>query len=259
MALFLDSNLGHSTRAREMIAELDGSTTIELLRQVAEPNRLLTIAIGLSLGLFSLLLVAPAMAGATIAAAAAADERLSLRRLLVGAGEFYGRMLRTFLVGLLPLGIGGAIAWAILRGIWKANEHATWETAAYARLRIGILGSALLVFLFHSLIDAARAHFAADPSRRSAVLTLWSAIRLLLRRPVRLLALGALGSGTAFLVAALLMGVRLQLNQDNVWRICLAWLFAQGAQLAVGWGRGTRIFGFVELVRADVADRTGPQ
>jgi hypothetical protein len=217
---------------------------------------MLTLGIGLGGGVLSLLLIAPAMAGVTVAAAAAADERFPLRRLLAGAGEFYGRMLRTFLVGLLPLGIGGAIAWAILRGIRKANEHAVWETVAYGRLRIGILAAALLVFLFHSLVDAARAHFSANPSRRSAVLALWAAVRLLVRRPVRLLALGALGSGTAFVIAALLMAVRLQVNQDNGWRICLAWLLAQGAQLAVGWGRGTRIFGFAELVRADTADRT---
>jgi hypothetical protein len=255
LALFFHSNLAYSTRAQEVIAGIDGSTTIELVRQLGEPNRMLAIGIGLAGGLLSLFLIAPAMAGMTVAAAAANDERLKLRRLFVGAGEFYARMLRTSLVGLVPLGAGGVIAWVILRAISKANQRATWETLAHARLGIGILAGALAVFLFHLLVDEARAHFAADPSRRSAVLALWAAVRLLVRRPVCVITLGALGTGIAFLIPAVLMALRLQVNQDNVWRISIAWLFAQGAHLAVGWGRGARIFGFAELARADAADR----
>ena len=254
-ALFLDTNLAHSTRAREVIAAIDGSTTVELFRQLTEPERIWSISTGLGAALLALLLIGPAMAGATVAAAAADDERLPLRQLLAGAGDFYGRMLRAFIAGLVPLGIGSAITWAILRAIFKANERATWETAAHARIGMGILAGALSVFLFHTIVDAARAHFAAEPWRRSAVLALWGAVRLLVRRPLRLLALGALGSGTAFLIATLLMAVRLQVNQDDVWSISLAWLLAQGAYLGIGWGRGIRVFGFAELVRADAADR----
>ena len=255
LALFLDGNLAHSTQAREVIAGIDGSTTVELYRQLTEPARILSIAVGAGAGLLFLFVIGPAMAGATVAAAAAAGERLPLRRLVAAAGEFYGRMLRAFIAGLLPLGIGSAIAGAILWGISKANERATWETVAHARIGLGVLAGALSVFLFHTLMDATRAQFAADPSRRSAVLALWAAVRVLVRRPVRLLALGAVGSGIAFVIAAMLMAARLQLDQGNVWRIFLAWLLAQGAQLGIGWGRGTRIFGFTELVREDAADR----
>src|SRR5262249_60362669 len=110
--------------------------------------------------------------GAPGSAAAAGGEPLALRRLVVAAGEFDGRLLRAFIAGVLPLGIGSALAGAILWGISKANERATWETVAHARIGLGVLAGALSVFLFHTLMDATRAQFAADPSRRSAVLAL---------------------------------------------------------------------------------------
>ena len=49
----------------------------------------------------ALIFLSPFAAGAMVAAARS-DEPPRLSRLLAGAGEFYGRMLRTLLTGLVP-------------------------------------------------------------------------------------------------------------------------------------------------------------
>ena len=134
-----------------------------------------------------------------------------------------------------------------------AGAHSARRSAAY--LVLAAIGAALALFVFQLAVEAARAQFAADPGRRSAVLAIWSAVRLLVRRPVRAFTVGAVGAAVAFGGALLLMALHLQATQSSPAAIALAWLVAQGAQLAVGWGRATRILGLADLSRADAAER----
>src|SRR5207302_2265151 len=137
-------------------------------------------------------------------------------------------------------------AWLALKIASKVNERAVWETTANRNLLLALVASAALVFLGHLIVDAARAQFAADPLRHSAVLALWSALRLILRQPLRALAVGALGALAGLGLALALMALRLRIEQAGALTLALAWLLAQGAHLAVGWGRATRIFGLAE-------------
>jgi hypothetical protein len=249
VASFFAVNLDHSTRAKQVVARMDGSTFIELLRRLGEPGTASAMG-GMLAGaaLVALLLTGPALSGALVTAARS-DEPLPLQRLLVGAGEFYGRMLRTFLLGLVPLAAAAGLVALLIKAVSKANERAVWEADAHARLRGGLLLSAAVLFVFHLLVDAARAHFAAEPTRRSALIALWNAARLLARRPLRVLAVGATGTAVGLGLAAVLMALRIQVNQAGVAGMALAWMLAQAAHLAVGWGKGARIFGLAELVR----------
>jgi hypothetical protein len=79
-------------------------------------------------------------------------------------------------------------------------------------------------------------------------------VRLLLRRPLRTFALGAVGSLAGTGLALVLMLLRLRIEQATPARVALAFLLAQLATIAVGWGRAARIIGFAELVRADAAE-----
>jgi hypothetical protein len=78
---------------------------------------------------------------------------------------------------------------------------------------------------------------------------------MVVRRPFRAIAVGALGTVLGAGLAAALMVVRLRISQGGVASMALAWLLAQGAQVAIGWGRAVRIEGLTELSRADAADR----
>lgn len=251
---FLRGQLDHSTRAAQSVAWLEGATLIELLRQLGEPGAAAPLGWGATSAALCLLAVSPFVAGATVAAARS-DERLRLGALMAGGGELYGRMLRTLLLGLVPLGLGSAAAAGAFRLAARANERATTETAAHRNLVAAAAGAAVVLFVVHLVVEAARAQFAADPGRRSAVLALWSGARLLVRRPARAFAVGAAGTVAGLGAALVLMAWRLQVVQSGPAGLALAWLLAQAAQVAVGWGRAARIFGLSELLRADAAAR----
>ncbi|HEY6912562.1 MAG TPA: hypothetical protein VI356_24485 [Myxococcales bacterium] len=253
---FFREKLDHSTGAAWNVASLEGSTLIELLRQLRQPGPSLALGWGAASAVVCLLAVSPFVAGATVAAARS-DGSLRLGALMAGGGELYGRMLRTLLAGLVPIGLGSAAAAGIGKVAARASERATTETAAQRNLVVASVCAAAVLFVVHLVVEAARAQFAADPGRRSAVLALWSGARLLLRRPARAFAVGAVGALAGVGGALILMTLRLQLVQSGATSIALAWLLAQAAQVAVGWGRATRIFGLAELSRADAAARAG--
>jgi hypothetical protein len=251
---FFDRHLGRWPRASSLLARLDGSAFLELLRLLPENGSADSIRSGLVGALLVLLFSAPFAAGTTVAQAQT-DETLNLRQLAAGAAGLYGRMLRTLLCGLLPLLLAGALAAGAFALANRANDKVLSEATADRNWLLASLPAALALFIAHLLLDSARAQFAADSSRRSAVLALWSAARLFLRRPLRMLLIGLAGGALALAPAALLMGLRLQLAQRSALVVALAWLLAQGAQLAVGWGRNTRLFALADLVRADAAYR----
>ena len=251
---FLSGALDHWPGAKGIVGHLDGATSVELLMKLTDATPAALNA-GILGALLALLLLSPFVAGVTVAAARS-DEALPTRKLLAGGGEFYGRMLRVFVVAALPLGVGGGIAAAAFRTASKANEKAIWEAHADQNSRNAMLVAAAALFVMHLFVDLARSHFAAEPQRRSAFLAAWGGVRLFFRRPLRTLLVGLTGSALAMGGAALFMGLRLQVTQSGAGRMALAWALAQAAQLAIGWGRGTRIFGFAELIRVDAADRT---
>jgi hypothetical protein len=164
-------------------------------------------------------------------------------------------MLRTALAGLLPLALAGALIAGIVALTSSALERVLTETAADRVLLAAALATALVLFAFHLILDAGRAQFAADASRRSALAALWSGARLCVRNPLRTLALGALGTLLGLGIALAAMAMRLQIPQRGPASMALAWLLAQTAQLAIGWGRAVRIEGLAEVCRADAALR----
>ena len=251
---YLSSQLDHSTRAKDVVAWMDASTAVDLLRHLGDAGAGEALVMGLLGAVVALLFLAPFMAGAMVAAARS-DEPLPLHRLLAGAGEMYGRMFRTTLCGLIPVGIGAALASAALKAAQSLASKAIWETQAQRSFRILFVVAAIVFFLFHLLVDTARAQFVAEPARRSALLALWSAVRLFWRQPLRVLAVGALGSAVGLGLAALAMVLRLRIDQAGIFSILIAWMLAQAAHLSIGWGRAARIFGIAELARADTADR----
>ena len=104
-------------------------------------------------------------------------------------------------------------------------------------------------------LDLARGILAAHPGRRSALLALVDAVRLLARRPLAVAGMGLVGTLAALGTAAALLLLRAQIRQGSPAGIAAAFVLAQLAVAAVGWGRAARIAGFAELVRADAAER----
>ncbi|MGZ6123533.1 MAG: hypothetical protein ACXWLR_01150 [Myxococcales bacterium] len=251
---FLSQHLDHSPRGPQAVAWMDGSTLIELIRQLGEDGASRALIGGLGAAVLTLLVTAPFVAGAMVASARN-DEALPFRPLLAGAGELYGRMVRLALAALIPLGAAGALVAGIVKLAADADERALTETAAGRMQLLAAAAAASALFVAHLIADAGRAQFVADPGRRSALLALWGGLRMLIRRPLRALAVGALGTVLGLGVAAALMTVRLRISQGGPATMALAWLLAQGAQVAIGWGRAIRIEGLSDLSRVDAASR----
>ena len=250
----LSAMLDHSPRAAAAVAWMDGAMMSDVLRQLSEPGPSAAIPAGFLHALLLLLVLSPVAAGALVTAARS-GERLPLRDLLRGAGELYGRMSRMTLVGLAVTGLSGALAGLVMKMVSRVGEKAIWETAAARQLRVGVLVSAAIVWLAHLTVDAGRARLAAEPHRRSAFRAWWAGLRLVVRRPLRALGVGATGSIVGLGLAALLLVVRLRVVQSSAGTIAVAWVLAQLAVLAIAWGRASRIFGLTELARADSAER----
>jgi hypothetical protein len=252
LVAFFDRHLGRSTRAATLLARLDGAALLDLARLLPENGSAESIGFGLTSAVLVLLLSAPFAAGVVVAAAQT-DERLDLRRLCAAAASLYGRMLRTFLCGMVPLGLACALAAGAFALANHANERVISETVADRNWLLASLPSLLFLFVAQMLVDAARAQFAVDPSRRSALLALWSATKLSMRRPLRVLSIGTCGALVAVLAASSCMALRQKLEQKNALMVVLAWLLAQAAQGSIGWGRNTRILALADLSRADAA------
>jgi hypothetical protein len=259
MASFLGSLFDHSPGAAALIARLDSHAFTEVLKQLGEPSAQ-GVFTGAHAGLVFAAILAPALAGAAATLARTQDEPLRVRALLAGAGELYPRMLRMALVSLLPLGVAGVVAGLAFHFAGKSGDHAVVEATADRAMRLATGVSVLFFWLAHVTLEAGRAHLAAQPERKSAFLAWWGGVRLVLRRPGKVLGLCLVttvcGIGGALLVTAL----RNRLVQAGPGTIVLALLLSQLAIVAIAWGRSSRLVGLVLLVRDDgrVSPRKAP-
>ena len=254
VASFLGALFDHSTRT-DLVARLDSSAFTEVMRQLREQDAA-AIYPGTHAALVVALVLAPLLAGAAAAMARHHKAHLQLGALLGGAGGMYLKMLRLALVALLPLGLAGAGAGLAFHLAGKSGEHATLETSADAAMHWATAVSVLLVWLAHVTVEAGRAHLAAQPERKSAVLAWWSGVRLAVRRPGKVFAVclltSVLGVGGALLVTAL----RYRITEGGVGTIALGFLLAQVAVVAIAWGRSSQLVGLVEIIRAETKPGT---
>jgi hypothetical protein len=249
VASFLGSLLDHSPRAAALVGALDSAAFSEVLRQLAEPAAA-PIWSGLQAAALAALLLAPALAGASVAMARA-PEPLRVRALLAGAGEQYPRMLRMLLVAAIPMGVAGvvgAVAFHVANG---AADRAVHEASADRATAIAGVVTGVFVWLAHVTLEAGRAHFATDPERRSAFLAWWSGVRLVVRRPGPVFALSAVTSIVAVGGATLVTALRYRLPQTGPATIAVAFVIGQVAIAVLAWGRSSRIAGLAALIRAD--------
>ncbi len=248
MKHYLEWLFDRSTREGDLVARLDSPALIEVLRQLRDPEAA-GIFSGTHAAVVFALILAPALAGAAAALARHHTSHLRLRGLLGGAGELYPRMFRMALVAALPLGIAGGVSALAFHLAQTSSASASLESASDSGYRWATLLTLLLLWLASVTIEAGRAHLAAEPERKSALVAWWAGVKLLVRRPGKALGLCAMtsvvGTGTALLVTAL----RNRIVEGGAATILLGLLLGQLAIVAIAWGRSSRMVGLVELVR----------
>jgi hypothetical protein len=180
---------------------------------------------------------------------AEAPARPRLRELLAGAGSYYPRLLRMQIAAVIPLGLAGIVISVVNKWASRVSDAATSETATHTSARIALVISIVFLFLAQLIVDAGRARLAAEPHRRSAVRALWAGVKLIRRRPLHALSLGAVTMIAGLLVAAVLLVVRQQITQGSTMAILVAFVIGQLAVAAVAWGRAAKLCGLVEIAR----------
>jgi hypothetical protein len=247
---FLGGLFDTSPRAEALLRTLDSSAFLEVLKQSGEPGTE-GIGVGFQAALLVAALLAPVLAGAVVHLART-SETTGFRSLLGAAGELYPRMLRMAVVSVLPLGIAGGLIAAVMHFTSDATAKSVLESSADHLSLASKAVAVLLVWLANVTVDAGRAHFAAQPERKSAFLAWWSGVKLTARHPLDVLGLCL---GTTLLgvgLAAFVTAIRLRVPQSGAGSIALGFLLAQLAVLPLAWGRATRVVGMADRIRDDV-------
>ena len=107
----------------------------------------------------------------------------------------------------------------------------------------------LLVWLANVTVDAGRAHFAAEPERRSALVAWWSGLKLMARRPLAVLGVSLATTLLGVGLAAILTAIRLRLPLAGSASIAGSFVLAQLALVPLAWGRAGRVVGLTEVIR----------
>jgi hypothetical protein len=251
---FFGELFSRSPRWQEIASSIDSSVLTGMIKAFQTPAAA-AIRPALQTSLVLALVFAPFLAGAALVVADS-DARPRLRGLLSGAAALYPRLLRMQLAALIPLGVAGFLAGMVLSWASHVSDAVTSEGATHTSGRLALVVSILVVFVAQLVVDAGRARLAAEPARRSAVVALWAGVKLIVKRPLHALSLGAASTAVALLVAGLLLVVRQQITQSSGAAVLLAFLIAQLAVVAIGWGHAAKLCGLVEIAR-DLAAAPG--
>ncbi len=237
-----DRSVGATSYARQL--DLAALTDLASLH----PQFAAALGSGAVVALAMTLLLSPLLTGAAITAARA-PAPLGFAALAAGGVQEYGRLLRTLLWAIVPLGLA-----AFLGGIAgdAAADHAAssvLETSAdNARLGATVV-TAVLLLLAHATLDLGRAKLALERRRSSAVLAWLAGLRLLARRPLAILGfyLGVTIVGLG--LAGLLAVARINVPALGAGSFLAGLVLAQLAVLVLAWMRCARLFGLIELAR----------
>ncbi|MGV8942973.1 hypothetical protein [Thermomonas sp.] len=206
------------------------------------------LAGGIRFATILMLLLAPLLAGATLAAARS-RETLGFGDLLRGGIGEYGPMVRMLIWSVIPLGIA-ILAAVVIIGI---NEAAHPEAVLASELdtgrRIALIVGGILWVLAHASLEAGRGWLAADGRLRSAIKAWWRGAKLLLRRPFAVLSVYLVTTLAGLLLAVLLVGVRQHIDANSGLGFVLAMLAGFGITAALAWSRIARLFGMQSLAQ----------
>lgn len=255
LASFFGGLLDHSPRWRELSEALDSAALAQLAKALMTPAAA-GLATGIETSVVLAVLFAPLLAGAALVVAEA-RTRPRFRTLVSGAAGYYGRLLRMQIAALIPLALAVIVAGIVVGWSSGSADRATTVAQAQTSTRIGWLVSAIVVFVAQLVVDAGRARLAAEPGRRSALFALGAGIKLVVKRPLRAVAVGLSATVIALLAAAVLLVLRQQIAQTGFAAVVLAVVVAQLAVAAIGWGHAARLCGLVEIAHELAGTRAG--
>lgn len=241
---WLAERFDHSVHAAAIAAGRAPALALDAL--LAREAPLALLGVNIAAHALLMLLLAPLLAGAVLAAIRARAP-LGFGALLRGAIGEYGPLLRMLLWSLLLLALAAAVAAGLLAANMATHAHAVQASELVPGIRLAQGVGVLLVVLALASTDAGRGWLAADGRRRSALAAWWRGLRLLLRRPLAVLGVW-LGTWLAGLLPALaLLWLRQRLDGGSLAAVLAALLLASLIVAVLAWSRIARLYALAAL------------
>lgn len=243
---WLQAQFGQSLHAADVASGRNLPLLLDGLFSIAQSGSWLRSSAALATVLAVVL--SPWLNGMVIASLRA-GRTLGFGELLQQGLAEYGRMFRTLVWSLLPLGIAVGIGAGLLGMAGKKSDTAIMASDVEGIGRVALWSAIALFVLAHATVEAGRGWLGADHTLRSAIRAWWRGCKLLLRRPFAVLAV-YLGTAIAgYGLAALLGVIRLQVNGASAAGFAAAFALTQLVVIALAWGRIARLYGMASLAR----------
>jgi hypothetical protein len=201
----------------------------------------------LLLGSILTVLLSPLLAGMMVTAAGPGDRPLRLLALLTGALSWYWRMLRLWLVSLVPLAAVAGLAAGAFKLASRRAETALLESQADRAQLLALIAVITLFVLVHATIEAGRAQLASDERLRSGWRAWLRGVRHTVRRPLAVLGSYLGATVLAWLLAAVLLVVRIRIPATSLPLLWCAFLVTQLGVAVIGWGRAARLAALIAV------------
>lgn len=247
--------LDHSVHASEWATQLSGLAITDVFTQIGRNNAGLSSASNLAMVLA--LLLSPLLTGMVIASGRA-GRTLGFAGLLQGGIHEYGRMLRSLLWAIIPLGIAFAIGGGAFAIADNRADQAVLQSSADTASLIAWIVFAVVFVIAHASVEAGRAQFIADPGLRSAIRGWWRGFRQLLKRPLSTLGIYLAVSVIGYGLVLLLGMLRIRMDGDDLLMFTLAFLVTQLGVIVLAWMRSARLFGLAAVANGRRSTTTTP-
>lgn len=249
--------LGHHPDAGHVVASQDIAPIVDSVMTLGDgagSHGMMAIGQGLMTAVVIAVLLTPWLTGMVIASLRE-GRALGFGELWAGGWREYGRQFRLLLVALIPWAVVGVIALA--GGFWARHGSDTQilETIAERRISILLWVVAVASFLAYTTIEAGRAAFAADNSLRSAMRAWLRGLKLILRRPFRVLLMVLVTMAIGIGVAWLLQQPALRSTTASGGMV---WVLAQLAVIVIWWTRIARLSALTTISPAPVVVDVAP-
>ena len=240
----LQSQFAYSPKSAAIAAMDDLPLMIEGLRGMSEQLTGITLA-GMVATAITLLL-SPWLTGMVVASIRA-RRSLGMGELAHGGLSEYGRMFRTLLWSIIPMGIAIGVGAAIFVALGKRAEGAILASEAARASNIGMGVIAVLALFAHATVEAGRGWIAADIGLRSVIRAWWRGLKLVLSRPLASLIV-YLGTAIAGYGLALVFAwLRTKTGGAGMGGFVLGLIVTQLLVAMLAYARIARLHGFAVL------------
>jgi len=244
---WLSAQLDHSAFAGAWAHTFNVTEVRELVVNAADIAPMLQSALLISLLLT--VVFSPFLTGMVVASSRE-KQVLGFVALVQGGAREYGRMLRTILWSVVPLGIAGALgAWTLHLADKRAETAVLESQVSREHLLCVIILTALLI-VAHATVEAGRGQFALDLRRRSAVKAWWRGVRLVFTRPVATLGSYFLITAVGLILATLIGIARINSPHATFGGFLVSLALTELIAVAAIWMRVARLLALIQIARA---------